>query len=775
MHNFFRFGSSGQHKIAKKLALSWIISYFAVFIIPFCGSIYLYSKNRAEICRRIYTNDEHCAESALMSIDEMISMFSSVPSSLANYGNTSVISDFRDVGSNEERCMIDFSKVLSAQRKVHKNASMIYVYFPECGYIISDSYIGASQDFFDINCKTFGVQYEAWKAALSSFGYSKYLVSGESSSGYIDFFYTLPLREVEHSVEAAVAIRLTHDDFISIINSYISTDNKNIYLKDKDGNNLFSYENAAVSKSGKGGASKDCVTVSTTSAYNGWTLVSETPDYVINSSLSYIKRTIIFSSVISLVISGLLIIFLTTRNYKPLKDVVGLVKKNKCAASIRNETELINYVLDEYRRKCTDINKLTNAMTDMNRAGILSSMLSGKKYSEDYLRKNNISFLSKHFAVIIFNLINPENLFFNDDCSEQLSDAKRAENIRFIISNVFEEIISRKNYGLVFEHNNYLSAVVNFAPDRLLSWQDDIKNAVNESIGFIQNNFIFSFSVSISNLHTGISSLRSAFFEAQRAFNWRSVIKSNDTLFFNEITSSGLANILTSEKSMLISSFIKIGNADVVNTMIDNMLSAASMKSSMTNISLFSFRLCSVIFDSVSSLVDNESMPKLVPLINHIDTINFSDSTSITRGKLYRLTEIACNIVTDITQADTETEDEAAEQTCKKTDDIVERIKSYISSNYSDPNLNVAAIGNYFNITPYYISNIFRASESNSLLNYIAEYRINAAKKLMTETDAPLTEISAKAGFSHIKTFIRTFTKFEGITPGKYRDSIKNK
>ena len=104
--------------------------------------------------------------------------------------------------------------------------------------------------------------------------------------------------------------------------------------------------------------------------------------------------------------------------------------------------------------------------------------------------------MSEHFAVIIFNLINPENLFFNDDCSEQLSDAKRAENIRFIISNVFEEIISRKNYGLVFEHNNYLSAVVNFAPDRLLSWQDDIKNAVNESIGFIQNNFIFSFSVS---------------------------------------------------------------------------------------------------------------------------------------------------------------------------------------------------------------------------------------------------------------------------------------
>lgn len=37
-----------------------------------------------------------------------------------------------------------------------------------------------------------------------------------------------------------------------------------------------------------------------------------------------------------------------------------------------------------------------------------------------------------------------------------------------------------------------------------------------------------------------------------------------------------------------------------------------------------------------------------------------------------------------------------------------------------------------------------------------------------------LNEISVKIGYANIQTFIRTFKKVEGITPGQYREDAAN-
>ena len=82
-------------------------------------------------------------------------------------------------------------------------------------------------------------------------------------------------------------------------------------------------------------------------------------------------------------------------------------------------------------------------------------------------------------------------------------------------------------------------------------------------------------------------------------------------------------------------------------------------------------------------------------------------------------------------------------------------------------------IGEYFNITPYYVSNIFKKSENISMLDYISVTRINKAKELITDTDLNLEAIALQCGFSNIRTFMRTFQKFEIVTPGKYKELNK--
>ncbi len=55
--------------------------------------------------------------------------------------------------------------------------------------------------------------------------------------------------------------------------------------------------------------------------------------------------------------------------------------------------------------------------------------------------------------------------------------------------------------------------------------------------------------------------------------------------------------------------------------------------------------------------------------------------------------------------------------------------------------------------------------------DYLTSLRINHAKRMLTETGAPLTVISEECGFSSDSHFKTLFKKVTGLTPGSYRST----
>ena len=74
-----------------------------------------------------------------------------------------------------------------------------------------------------------------------------------------------------------------------------------------------------------------------------------------------------------------------------------------------------------------------------------------------------------------------------------------------------------------------------------------------------------------------------------------------------------------------------------------------------------------------------------------------------------------------------------------------------------------------FKTNSSYLSSRFKKEFDIGLSDYITEVRIEAAKKLLVTTNMPNTEISLLAGYSNTRTFLRAFSKAEGITPKEYR------
>lgn len=98
---------------------------------------------------------------------------------------------------------------------------------------------------------------------------------------------------------------------------------------------------------------------------------------------------------------------------------------------------------------------------------------------------------------------------------------------------------------------------------------------------------------------------------------------------------------------------------------------------------------------------------------------------------------------------------------------LVPQIKEYTLNHYKEDTLNVSSIAAHFDMNMAYLSRTFKNETGMNLLEYIHRTRVDAAKELLPQY--PAKDVSAMVGFGDIQSFVRTFKKYEGITPAEYK------
>lgn len=76
-------------------------------------------------------------------------------------------------------------------------------------------------------------------------------------------------------------------------------------------------------------------------------------------------------------------------------------------------------------------------------------------------------------------------------------------------------------------------------------------------------------------------------------------------------------------------------------------------------------------------------------------------------------------------------------------------------------------------ISEHQLSRIVNLRFHKSISELINEYRIDAAKKYLTESDNPITNIAFDVGFNSITSFNRVFKQFVDCSPTQYREQYK--
>lgn len=99
---------------------------------------------------------------------------------------------------------------------------------------------------------------------------------------------------------------------------------------------------------------------------------------------------------------------------------------------------------------------------------------------------------------------------------------------------------------------------------------------------------------------------------------------------------------------------------------------------------------------------------------------------------------------------------------------VVERVRNYIEEHYAE-NLTLAELNGLVRANEFYLSHVFKKVTGYSPQQYILRRRIGKAQCLLIYTSLPLTEISARVGYSDSNYFGRLFKKIIGMPPRLYR------
>ena len=83
--------------------------------------------------------------------------------------------------------------------------------------------------------------------------------------------------------------------------------------------------------------------------------------------------------------------------------------------------------------------------------------------------------------------------------------------------------------------------------------------------------------------------------------------------------------------------------------------------------------------------------------------------------------------------------------------------------------MSVAEVAEQVEFSESHFMRYFKENMNTSFVDYLREYRLTMAARLLVASDATILSIAEEVGFDNLSYFNRAFKKHYGVTPSQYR------
>lgn len=452
-------------------------------------------------------------------------------------------------------------------------------------------------------------------------------------------------------------------------------------------------------------------------------------------------RLFCFGGIVLCVLFSLVMAYRNTvRSYRPIGNLVSLLKtKNQMEydKSAGTEFDFVTFFLNENERKLKE-------SQGIHREWFLLKLLKGnfENKGEEKAYKDMLSFATERFLVCILSV---------ESMQEDGDDLQT-----FIIQNVFEELCDEcgKGYVVALAKDEY-ALLVNLTGDI-----EVLQKALRKGQRFCKQYYQIYLTLGYSEIHEGIKDISQCYKEALEAIRYRYLFGQGGEMTFSQIADRRFQYQPRTESRMylLLLEFIRNGNNErTAAQFVEDLMETESIydTTSMDRVDVFRQEVVVTMNKVIAKCgMDEEKFYEM--------TAELLGQSTLARFKMYMAYLIE----------EMQKEEEKSEE---KTEDdgILEKVKAYIEENYWNTSLSIAMLGEEFKLRGAYLSKAFKEKYNISLLSYITYVRVQQAKKFLSQGNMTILEVGEKSGFLSSQVFIKNFKKIEGITPGKFKDSVE--
>lgn len=100
-----------------------------------------------------------------------------------------------------------------------------------------------------------------------------------------------------------------------------------------------------------------------------------------------------------------------------------------------------------------------------------------------------------------------------------------------------------------------------------------------------------------------------------------------------------------------------------------------------------------------------------------------------------------------------------------------------IKKPFLEPELNLSELSDMLSVSPHHLSQVINRELNNSFFDFVNEYRVQEAKRLLLSPESrhlSILGIALDAGFNSKSAFYSAFTKHAGITPSEFRKQSRS-
>lgn len=465
--------------------------------------------------------------------------------------------------------------------------------------------------------------------------------------------------------------------------------------------------------------------------------------------LKYIYSVYLFWIVVMIALGITAVLRFAKRTYQPLEKVVERlqtqdnIRYDGCEAT---EFEFIEELFEKRTKESAALMLTIRQDQRAKRDHFIYSLLRGNSHFSGKVKhvfgENGVPLCSDLFCVAVCQSVKHSD---KEDAKSQISAA--------LVSRT-EELCGPIGYAhMIFLRDVRYALLVNLKR-RVDS--EALPSILERVIDFFAEQYQYELTFGVSTVREGMQGIPAAYEEAVLAQKYSYLQGTGTVIEYVQVANKEFTYPQTAELKMLhmITRYLK-GDGSTAAELAGEIFSqyGISPSVSLETIDCFRFEALSVFHRLLSQ--KNWWMPEWKEQVQAL----------LGASSLDNFKQMFTSILERLYYKNRETDD---------GEDICSLCQKFIKEHYWEEQLTLTLLGEQFGMDPSYLSKQFKRKYQLTIPEFISRVRVDHAKELLRGTVQNIQEISANCGFVSSNSFIRTFKRWEGITPGAYRDFIES-